>query len=150
MKNNTTFNRRKFVLATSSLAAALFPLSPKALAATEHHHSAKNAELVKTAAHCVHTGNTCIAHCLDMFSKGKTEMAECARSVQYLVSMCDAVGVHAASDSKYLKSMLVTCQEICIDCEAECRKFEEHVQCKDCADSCVAMYKISQTYLDAA
>lgn len=154
MKN--LINRRGFVQKAGLAAGTLATVSLVSQAASaeggghHHHHPAKNTELVKMAAHCIHTGNACIAHCLDMISQGNTDMAECARSVQYLVSMCETVGVHAASDSKHLKDLLVTCLAICEDCEAECRKFEQHEQCLECAESCVAMTRASQAYLDAA
>ena len=33
----------------------------------------------------------------------------------------------------------ILCKQVCKDCEKECRKHEEHIECKACADACAAL-----------
>lgn len=62
--------------------------------------------------------------------------------VQELVIACEALAKLAAHDSEHLQTYARATIEVCETCEAECRKFEDkHVQCKDCADACVACMK---------
>jgi len=138
MSRNTEINRRNFILAAGTVALTA-------------DHGAQNKGLVKTSAHCTATGNACVAHCYILLGDGDKKMAECAQSVHLMLAMCDAVGVHAASDSKYLKEMVTTCQAICEDCEKACRKHEDkHAECKACAESCADMVAECKSYLKAA
>jgi Cys-rich four helix bundle protein (predicted Tat secretion target) len=150
MSKSTEIDRRNFMLAagTVALAAAV----PNVIAAdSHHHHGARNKGLGKTSAHCTETGNACVAHCYILLGEGDKKMAECAQSVHLMLAMCNAVGVHAASESKYLKEIVATCKNICEDCEDACRKHEdEHAECKACAESCADMVAECKSYLKAA
>ncbi len=151
MKTNTETNRRDFLLAAGALTAIAAAPSALASSAAHHHHGSLNKGLVESSAHCTSTGNACIAHCLILLGDGDTEMAECAKSVQQMLSMCNAVGYHAAANSKYLKQMVGICRDICKDCEKACRKHEKkHAECKACAESCANMVAACNTYLKTA
>jgi len=150
MSQHTEIGRRSFILATG--AAALSAATPNVIAAASHHnHGSKGMGLVKTSAHCTATGNTCVAHCYILLGEGDKEMAECAQSVHLMLAMCNAVGLHAAADSKYLKEIAATCKSVCEDCEKACKKHEdEHEECKACAESCADMVAECKAYLKVA
>jgi len=110
----------------------------------EHHmHAARRfAALAAAAADCVKTGQVCADHCLEMFAQGDNSTAACARSVNQLLPVCATLQQLAAQNSKYLRKYAALAQEICRDCEKECRKHEkEHQACRDCAESCAACAK---------
>lgn len=150
MSQSTEIDRRGFILAAGSVALAA--TTPNVMAAESHHnHGKPNKGLAKTSADCTVTGNACVAHCYILLSEGDKAMAECAQSVHLMLAMCNTVGVHAASDSKYLKELVTTCKNICEDCEKACRKHEDkHEECKACAESCADMVAECKTYLKMA
>jgi len=154
MNTGNESNRRDFLVAAGSLALATAAISNTANAADakhHHHHGPSNTDLVKTSASCTASGNACIAHCLILLGNGDTEMAECAKSVQLMIPMCEAVGYHAAANSKHLKDMVKICQSVCDDCEKACREHEDkHAECKACANSCSDMINACKAYLKAA
>lgn len=136
--------RRQFLINSSLLAVAGAPAMASAAAdSSEHlHHGGEHAALIRESLHCIETGNACAAHCIDDMRGGNTELLECLVQVQELVIACEALAKLAANDSEHLKTYAAATIEVCETCEAECRKFEDkHVQCKDCADACVACMK---------
>lgn len=151
MSNKTEIDRRKFILAAGT--AALAAAAPNVKAEDKHHHhhhGPQHKGLTSASADCTETGNACVAHCFILLGQGDKEMAECAQSVNLMLSMCNAVGVHAASDSKYLKDVVTTCKSICEDCEKTCRQHEKHAECKACGDSCADMVSACNDYLKTA
>jgi len=139
-------SRRQFLVNSSLLAAATPVMATAATKSGEHqHHGDAHAALIREALHCIETGNACAAHCIDDMRSGNTELLECLVQVQELVIACEALAKLAANDSEHLKTFAKATIEVCETCEAECRKFEDqHVQCKDCADACVACMKECQ------
>jgi Cys-rich four helix bundle protein (predicted Tat secretion target) len=119
-----------------TMLAAGLPGAP-ALAAEHEGHGATHAALIAAANACVDAGETCLAHCLDMFAAGDTSLAACAKSVAEMMPACTAVAQLATLGSKRLNAFLAPCIEVCTDCEAECRKHaDKHAVCKACADAC--------------
>ncbi len=116
-----------------------------------HHHTAPNNKLIhlaQTLHHCVGSSELCINHCMDMFKTGDTSLADCANVVQETMAFCAAHAKLASYDSKFLKEMCVLSIKVCAACEKECRKHaKKHVECKACADSCVACIKACEAYL---
>jgi Cys-rich four helix bundle protein (predicted Tat secretion target) len=115
-----------------------------AMAGHEHHHMGGviNAALLGAASDCVKAGRVCTDHCLQLFASGDNSTAACARSVNELVPVCEALAQLAASNSKYLARYARVAMDICKGCEDECRKHEkEHSACKNCADACAACAK---------
>ena len=142
-------DRRDLLLGAGAVAAAL--VSQSAQSADDHsqhaHHQAgpANKALLAAAADCVRTGQVCIDHCLELFAEGDKSTAACARSVNQLVPVCEALQELAALNSKYLARYARVALDMCKDCEDECRKHEkEHQACKDCADACAACAKECQ------
>ena len=132
-------DRRK--LLKSFLVLPLLGVIPSAMAEEKHHHhhhGNKHAALAKSALDCIHKGELCLSHCMELFKVGDTSVAECADSVQEMLTMCNALVDLAAHDSNYLVEFTKICEKVCTHCEKECRKHEDdHPECKACAESCV-------------
>lgn len=100
----------------------------------------RHATAVAAAEECIGSGRACLSHCFETFVAGDTTMAECARSVEEMLRVCDAFAWLAATDSKQLAPMARACIASCEYCEKECRVHEEHqAECKACADACAAL-----------
>jgi Cys-rich four helix bundle protein (predicted Tat secretion target) len=98
--------------------------------------------LVAATRECLGSGETCISHCFETFRAGDTTMADCAFAVQQMLHVCTAFSYLASYDSKHLRAFAPVCIQVCLDCEEECRKHEEHqAECKACADACAALVK---------
>lgn len=140
-------NRRELFAAAG--AAALITAAGAAHAAGEHDHdhsghgapasATPNAKLLAAAGECGRAGQVCLSHCLNLIAAGDTSVAACAKTVNQMLAMCDALGRLAAADSPHLTAFAKVCQAVCADCEKECRKHEaHHAECKACAESCAA------------
>lgn len=137
-------NRRELFAAAG--AAALMTAATAALAAEEHKHDGHgaapdtgvpNAKLTATADACAAAGQVCINHCLDLFVKGDTSVAACAKSAYQMAAVCAAVARLASAGSPHLADIAKVALKTCGDCEKECRKHEQHhAACKACADAC--------------
>lgn len=102
-------------------------------------YSLRNAWLVETASECVKAGQVCLAHCLSLFAAGDTSLAACAISVYEMNATCGALVHLAAAGSKHLPELAKLAQNICLECEKECRKHDQHyAECKACAEGCAA------------
>jgi len=126
-------------LATASMAgvAASTQATPREPAAMGTRYGA----LATTAARCVTYGEACLAHCIEMLMNGNTEMKNCVPSTQDMISACTALQQLAVRNSPRVVEMARLCGRICRDCEAECRKHEQHQVCRDCRDSCAECAK---------
>jgi len=111
----------------------------KPAAGHEHHHAgaAAHQALIDAAHECMAAGDACIQHCIDRLSSGDKSLGDCARSVEQMVAMVTAVSKVAAQNAPRLKELAAVCGKACRDCEAECRKHEQHPPCKRCAEACV-------------
>jgi Cys-rich four helix bundle protein (predicted Tat secretion target) len=133
-------DRRTLLAGTGALAAAL--ASGTAFGARDegHHHDmhgAASSPALHAAVHCSEQSSLCLAHCIAMFEEGDTSLAECAKSVNQMRSLCDALAAQLTTSSKYVSGMAAVCAEACDDCEAVCRKHaDKHDACRNCADAC--------------
>lgn len=140
-------NRRNAFLNTGTvlLAAASGAAFAQEMAHAAHDHShmhgAPNQGLLGASADCVTKGQSCLAHCLVLLADGDKAMAECAKSVSQTIALCSALESLAAQQSSLVPSLAKVTLQACEDCEKECRKHEQHAQCKACAESCVACIK---------
>jgi Cys-rich four helix bundle protein (predicted Tat secretion target) len=113
------------------------PAAPAA--GPEHHHhegGAKYQSLIDAAHACMATGDVCINHCLESLSTGDKTLADCAKSVEAMLPMVTATAKLAAQNAKRLKELAAVCGKTCKDCEAECKKHEQHPECKACGEAC--------------
>jgi hypothetical protein len=51
-------------------------------------------------------------------------------------AICDGYSYLVAANSEYIKAYAGVCEQVCEDCEKECLKHKEHVECKACAEAC--------------
>lgn len=131
-------NRREVLTGIGAMVVAIGP--DVAQAADPHAgHGAPSAAvqaLIDAAATCEQAGEACVAHCLASFRAGDTTLAACATSVQQMLPACASAAKLAHYGSPHLAAFVAVCAKICADCEAECRKHEQHPPCKACADAC--------------
>ena len=73
-----TMDRREFLAAAGTVAAAATASQAFAQTGEEPMHPPKYKALEEAASHCVATGNDCLRHCLGMYAMKDTSMAGCA------------------------------------------------------------------------
>ena len=138
-------DRRDMLLRTA--AAGMAAMATGAMAADEHSHRAHQAggkyqALADSTADCVSTGENCLSHCLVLLGESDKDMAGCAKSVNQMLSVCNALMRLSAQEATYVPTMAALAAQVCKDCEDECRKHEQkHEQCKACAQACAACLK---------
>ncbi|MEZ5543178.1 MAG: four-helix bundle copper-binding protein [Pseudomonadota bacterium] len=138
---NVGLSRRE--LLTGLGAAAALAGSGAAVAAMPGHdhsmHSAQQPDVLAATNECLDKGRRCIAHCLVSFREGDTSLAQCASKVHEMEAVCAGFAYLLAANSSYLKAYADVCAQVCKDCETECRKHEEHIECKACGDACAEL-----------
>jgi len=131
-------SRRELLLGLG--AAASVACAAPALAAMPGHdhsqHSAQQPDMLDATNACVDKGERCIAHCLVSFQEGDLQLADCAAKVHEMRAICGAFSYLLAANSTYVGDYAAICAQVCEDCEKECRKHEEHIECKACAQAC--------------
>ncbi len=140
-------------LGVGALAATLSGSSAFA-AEHEHMHGAHTGSqhdmMIKALHECMRAGDDCLQHCLVEFSKGDTEMANCARLVIEAGAFCSAHAKLATMNAANMKELCELNIKYCAACEKECRKFEKkHSTCKACAEACAACIKECKAFLKA-
>ena len=106
-----------------------------------HMHGGPNQGLIAAASDCSAKGQACVAHCLVLLADGDKVMAACAQSVSQTIALCNALESLAAQQAPLTAALAKVTLDACQACEKECRKHEQHPQCKACAESCVACIK---------
>jgi Cys-rich four helix bundle protein (predicted Tat secretion target) len=135
--DHSTANLSRRNLLQGAVAATVVAASGTTFAGKHVHAAPQHNDLVSAALSCVEKGNICMNHCLQLFKVGDNSVAECAASVNEMLSMCNTLINLAASNSKHLAAFAQVCSTVCKDCEKECRKHEKHhAECKACAESC--------------
>ncbi len=131
-------SRRNVLLGIGAVATAAYAGS--ALSAMPGHdhskHTAQQPDLLNAANNCLDKGQRCISHCLASIREGDVELADCASKVHEMQAICGAFSSLLAANSEYIKSYAAVCKTACEDCKKECRKHDEHVECKACAEAC--------------
>ena len=100
-------NRRQFISGSAAVSLAVAAAVAQAHPGHDHgahdhqHGAAANPYEAarKAAGHCVSAGQACLAHCIDLLSRGDTSMKDCAAAAK-----CKA------------------CYESCTNCARECEK----------------------------
>jgi Cys-rich four helix bundle protein (predicted Tat secretion target) len=113
----------------------------------DHHHqhtSSRNSQLISVTADCIAKANICLQHCLVLLGQGQSNMAACAKSSSQVISLCTALEQLAAAESPYLPQLAKVAMTACKDCAEECKKTENHPECKACKEACEACYKECQ------
>jgi Cys-rich four helix bundle protein (predicted Tat secretion target) len=145
---HSQINRRELLLGLGA-AASTFALSGNAVAEKSNHdhstHSAKMPAVLDAATNCINKGNRCIAHCLSAWKEGNLDLAECASKVYEMNAICGAFTMLLASNSSYVKEYAVMCASVCKECADECRKHDDHLECRECAEACEELIKAIET-----
>jgi len=131
-------SRRKVLLGMGMAAAAAYTgVAHSAMSGHDHSkHKAQLPDVLDATNSCLDKGQRCIAHCLVSFQEGDTELAVCASKVHEMHAICGAFSYLLAANSTYIKEYAAVCSQACKDCEKECLKHKEHIECKACADAC--------------
>lgn len=96
-----------------------------------------NEPLLAAAQDCIKAGEACLDHCIRTLSTGDKSMAECAGTVRAMLPMCHALVEFNRLNSTHLKALAALCAKVCRDCEAACKKHQNHhAECKACMESC--------------
>ncbi len=131
-------SRREVLLGIGAVATTAY--AGAAISAKPGHdhskHTAQLPDLLDAANNCLDKGQRCIVHCLVSFKEGDVELADCASKVHEMQAICGAFSYLLAANSEYIKAYAGVCEKVCKDCEKECGKHEEHIECKACAEAC--------------
>ena len=134
-------NRREMLLGMG--AAVTLAYAGNAVSAMPAHdhskHAAQLPDVLDATNACLDTGQRCIAHCLVSFQEGDLELANCAAKVHEMQAICSAFSYLLAANSTYTKAYAGICEQVCQDCEKECMKHKEHIECKACGEACAAL-----------
>lgn len=84
---------------------------------------------------CRDKGQRCIAYCLVSCGEGDLALADCANKVHERQAICAGFSYLLAANSEYLKAYYRVCEAVCGDCTRECRKHNEHHQCRAPAEA---------------
>ncbi|MEN8213477.1 MAG: Csp1 family four helix bundle copper storage protein [Pseudomonadota bacterium] len=131
-------SRREMLLGLG--AAASMAYAGNAFSAMPGHdhskHTAQLPDVLNAMNNCLDKGQRCIAHCLVAFQEGDVELADCAAKAHEMQAICGAFSYLLAANSGYIKAYAGICEQVCKDCEEECMKHKEHIECKACGDAC--------------
>jgi Cys-rich four helix bundle protein (predicted Tat secretion target) len=149
-QQDSGISRRDLLIAMGAATAAAYA-APAGAAMPGHdhsHHAAQHPELLGSVNACLDKGQRCIAHCLTSFREGDLSMADCASKVHEMQAICQAFSYLLAANSDYRERYAPLCLAACKDCAKECRKHDEHVECRQCAEACEATVKaIDSTFV---
>ena len=134
----SVITRRDVLLGLGAVATAAYAGAAVSAMPGHNHskHSAQLPDLLNAANNCLDKGQRCIAHCLVSFKEGDVALADCASKVHEMQAICSAFSYLLASNSEYIKAYAPVCVQACKDCEEECMKHKEHIECKACGEAC--------------
>ena len=137
-KSSPGISRRDILLGVGAAATVAYAGSARSAMEGHDHskHTAQQPDLLDAANDCLDKGQRCIAHCLVSFQEGDVVLADCASKTHEMQEICGAFAYLLAANSEYVAAYASICAKVCKDCETECRKHEEHIECKACADAC--------------
>ena len=139
--SNPGVSRRDILLGMGAAAAAVY--AGNAVSAMQGHdhskHTAQLPDVLNATNECLDKGQRCIAHCLVSFKEGDVALADCAFKAHEMQSICSAFSYLLAANSEYVKAYASVCEQVCKDCETECMKHKEHIECKACGEACAAL-----------
>ena len=137
-ESTSGISRRDILLGMGAVAATAYAgAAVSAMPGHDHSkHSAQLPDVLDAANNCLDKGQRCIAHCLVSFQEGDVELAKCASKVHEMQAICSAFSYLLAANSDYIKEYAGVCTKACKDCEEECMKHKEHIECKACGEAC--------------
>ena len=137
-KSAPGISRRDILLGLGAFATATYAgAAVSAMPGHDHSkHTAQLPDLLNATNNCLDKGERCIAHCLVSWKEGDLELADCAAKVHEMQAICGAFSYLLAANSEYIKAYAGVCEQVCKDCEEECMKHKEHIECKACGEAC--------------
>jgi len=136
---------RRDVLLGLGAAATTLAYSGNAMAAMPGHdhskHTAQQPKVLDAVNNCTDKGNRCISHCLVAWNEGDLDLAACAKKVNEMNAICGAFSSLLAANSGHVEAYSRICKSVCKECARECRKHDEHKECKACAVACEDLVK---------
>jgi Cys-rich four helix bundle protein (predicted Tat secretion target) len=137
-KSAPGISRRDILLGIGAVATAAYAgAAVSAMPGHDHSkHTAQLPDLLNAANNCLDKGQRCIAHCLVSWKEGDLELADCAAKVHEMQAICGAFSYLLAANSEYIKAYAGVCEQVCKDCEKECMKHKQHIECKACGEAC--------------
>ena len=123
-------HRRQFISGSAAVSLAVAAAVAQAHPGHDHgahdhqHGAAANPYEAarKAAGHCVSAGQACLAHCIDLLSRGDTSMKDCAAAANQMLALCGALQNLAAQRSPLTPALAKVCAEACKQCAAACKK----------------------------
>jgi len=151
-KAQPDIDRRSILATLAAAGVTLAGATAEAQEGHEHHmqhgghdehtgHGAvpQHEALIDAALDCIKKGAVCSNHCIRLLGEGDTSLADCLQSVSAMLPACTALARLAALDAKRLPQFAKVCADICADCQAVCKKHEQHhAVCKACGEACRA------------
>jgi Cys-rich four helix bundle protein (predicted Tat secretion target) len=142
--SKTSLSRRDVLLGAVAITTAGAALSSAPAFATDgahhqHHDKNPNSAVIDTSQACIKAGSACLDHCFELLISGEEgrEMAECANSVNEMLTMTNTLMQLASQKSSHLKAFAGLCKSACEDCAKACNKHaDKHAACKTCMDAC--------------
>lgn len=96
-------------------------------------------ELIRRAAECAATCETCVARSIEHTAGGMSAMAACARLSRECAELCRAVVVLATAGSTRLPDLARICAAACDECAEQCRQHASmEPACARCVEVCPA------------
>jgi len=136
---------RRDVLLGFGAATATLAFSGHTMAAMPGHdhskHSAQQPAVLDAVNTCTDKGTRCISHCLVAWNEGDLELAACAKKVNEMNAICDGFSKLLAGNSSHVNDYAKICGSVCKECAKECRKHDQHIECRECAEACEALIK---------
>jgi len=137
-------SRREMLLGIGTAAATL-AFSGNTMAEMPGHdhskHSAQKPKVLNAVNICTDKGTRCISHCLVAWNEGDLELAACAKKVNEMNAICGGFSKLLAANSGHVKAYASICKSVCTECAKECRKHDQHKECKECAVACETLVK---------
>ena len=138
---DVNIERRDVLIGAGVAALAMSSVASAMEHGGKHDHSkhkVQQPDLLDAVNDCIDKGQRCIAHCLVMFQEGDTSVADCAAKVHEMNAICDGFSYLLTANSSHIKEMAGLCRTVCTECAEECRKHDEHHECRACAEACEA------------
>ncbi|MGB5981642.1 MAG: four-helix bundle copper-binding protein [Nonlabens sp.] len=104
----------------------------------------KNQDLINALTQCITHCNYCANACLG--EENVKMMSDCIRTDIACAEVCSTALKLVSSNSKFTKSYLQICIEVCDACTDECSK-HDHQHCQDCAEACRKCAETCKSYL---
>lgn len=138
------FSRRELLIGMGAAALAYSPISSAMdHSAHEKHmkhdhskHKPQHEGTLEAVNNCLDKGQRCIAHCLVLFQEGDVSVADCAAKVHEMKAICSGFSYLLTANSNHIKQMSELCMTACNECAEECRKHDQHHECRACAEAC--------------